>query len=149
MAMTELEMEVALDSGSASNVAHLHHLPANAVIVRNETGRHFQGANEAHIKNYGTCRTTFQDQKTHVEMDCGWSVAEVVRPLHAVCKPIGTVEEPKHDVLFTVGRAVVVPHGIVEDLLKNIKPLMQYDREGNLFVTKMTVSTFAGQIAKA
>ena len=81
--------------------------------------------------------------------DCGWSVAEVARPLHAVCKLTGTVEEPKHEVLFTAGRAVVVPHGIVENLLKTEKFLMQYNRKGCLFVSKMTVSTFAGQIAKA
>ena len=67
--------------------------------------------------------------------DCGWSVA--------------AIEDPKHDVLFTAGRAVVVPHGIVENLLKTEKPLMQYDREGGLFVVKMTVSIFAGQIVKA
>ena len=77
--------------------------------------------------------------------DCGWSVAEVVRPLHAVCKITGTVEEPKHEVFFTAGRAVVVPYGIVEDLLANVKHLMQW----GLFVAKMTVSTFAGQIATA
>ena len=76
-------------------------------------------------------------------------MAEVVRPLHAVCKITGTVEEPKHEVLFTAGRAVVVPHGIIENLLKTEKLLMQYDRKGGLFVTKMTVSIFAGQIAKA
>ena len=149
LAETEMELEVALDSGSVAHVANPSHLPANAVVIPNETGRHFQGANESHIENYGTCRTRLQDQKTHVVADCGWSVAEVARPLHAVCKLTGTVEEPKHDVLFTAGRAVVVPHGIVENLLKKEKPLMQYDRKGGLFVAKMTVSTFAGQIAKA
>ena len=77
----------------------------------------------------------------HVKVDCGWSVAEVVRPLHAVCKLTGSVEEPKHDVLFTAG--------IVEALLKNIKPLMQYKRQVGLFVAKMMASIFAGQIAKA
>ena len=81
--------------------------------------------------------------------DCAWSVAEVVRPLHVVCKITGIVEEPKHDILLTDGRAVVVPHGIVENLLKTMKPLMHYDRKGGLFVAKMTVSTSAGQIAKA
>ena len=128
--MIKLELEVVLDSGSVARVANPSNLPANAVVIPNETGRHFQGANESHIKNYGTCRTRLQDQKTHAVADCGWSVAEVVRPLHAVCKITGTVDEPKHDVLFTAGRAVVVPHGIVENLLNTEKPLMQYDRAG-------------------
>ena len=66
-----------------------------------------------------------------------------------MCKLTGTVEEPKHDVLFTAGRAVVVPHVICENLLKTDKPFMQYDSKGSLFVTKMTVSILAGQIAKA
>ena len=81
--------------------------------------------------------------------DCAWSVAEVVRPLHAVCKITGTVEEPKHDVLFTAGRAVVVPHGIIENPLKTEKPFTQYDRKGIIFMIKMTVSIFAGQNAQA
>ena len=88
-------------------------------------------------------------QKTHVMADCGWSAAEVVRPLHAVCKISGTVEAPKHDVFFTAGRAVVVPHGIVENLLKKETHLMQYNRKGSLFVYQMTVLIFARQIAKA
>ena len=66
-----------------------------------------------------------------------------------MCKITGTLEAPKHDVLFTAGRAVIVPHGIVENLLKTEKPLMQYDRKECLFVSKMTVSAFARRIAKA
>ena len=71
LAVTELELEVALDSGSVAHVANPSHLPANAVVIPNETGRNFQGANESHIENYGTCRTRLQDQKTHVVADCG------------------------------------------------------------------------------
>jgi hypothetical protein len=108
LAMAELELEVALDSGTVAHVANPSHLPANAVVIPNETGRHFQGANESHIENYGTCRTRLQDQKTHVVADCGWSVAEVARPLHAVCNHTGTVEEP---------------HGIVGKPAKDRKPL--------------------------
>ena len=126
-----------------------NHLPGNAVVIPNETRRHFQGAHESHIENYGACRTRLQDQKTHVVADCGWSVAEVVRLFPAVCEITGTVEEPKHDVLFTAGRAVVVPQGIAENLLKTEKPLTQYDHKGVLFVPKMTVLSVAWQIAMA
>ena len=45
-----------------------------------------------------------------------------MRPLHAVCKLTGSVEAPKHDVLFTAGRSAAAPHGHVEDLLKNVEP---------------------------
>ena len=61
----------------------------------------------------------------------------------------GTIEAPKHDVLFTAGRAVVVPHGHVGSILRSVKPLMQYDRQGDLFVAQITVSGFTRQGAKA
>ena len=71
-----------------------------------------------------------------------------MRPFHAVCKLTSSVEAPKPDVLFTAGRAVVVPHGHAEDLLKKVKALMQYDRRGDFFVAKLIMSTFARQITK-
>ena len=83
LVVTEMELEVVLDSGSVAHVANPSHLPANALVIPNENGRHFQGANEFHIENYGTCRTRLQDQKIHVVADCGWSVAEVAQLLHA------------------------------------------------------------------
>ena len=144
-----IDIEVAIDSGSVVHVANPDHLPAHAEVVPNTTGRHFNGANASHIENYGTCLTSMQDKTTGTLVDCDWSVAEVVKPLHAVCKITGTPAAPKHDVLFTAGRAVVVPHGHVESILRNVKPLMQYDRQGDLFVAKLTVSGFTRQGAKA
>ena len=144
-----IDIEVAIDSGSVVHVANPDHLPAHAEVVPNTTGRHFNGANASHIENYGTCLTSMQDKTTGTLVDCDWSVAEVVKPLHAVCKITGTIAAPKHDVLFTAGRAVVVPHGHVESILRNVKPLMQYDRQGDLFVAKLTVFGFTRQGAKA
>ena len=72
----------------------------------------------------------------------------MVRPLHAVVKVTGTVEEPKQEVLFTAGKAVVVPAGVVEQVLKTVKPLMQYDREGDLYIAKLTMSCFPRQGVK-
>ena len=144
-----IDIEVAIDSGSVVHVANPDHLPAHAEVVPNSTGRHFNGANASHIENYGTCLTSMQDKTTGTLVDCDWSVAEVVKPLHAVCKITGTTAAPKHDVLFTAGRAVVVPHGHVESILRNVKLLMQYDRQGDLFVAKLTVSGFTRQGAKA
>ena len=81
-------------------------------------------------------------------MDCDWSVAEVVKPVHAVRKITGTVEAPKHELLFTAGGAVVVRHGHVESILRIVKRLMQYDRQGDLFVAKLTVFGFTRQGTK-
>ena len=144
-----IDMEVALDSGSVVHVANPDHFPGNAEVIPNTSGRHFNGANASHIENYGTCLTSLQDTKTKALVECNWSVADVVKPLHAVCKITGTIEAPKHDVLFTAGKAVVVPHGHVESILRSVKPLMQYDRQGDLFVAKITVSGFTRQGAKA
>ena len=144
-----IDMEVALDSGSVVHVANPEHFPGNAEVIPNTSGRHFNGANASHIENYGTCLTSLQDTKTMALVECNWSVADVVKPLHAVCKITGTIEAPKHDVLFTAGRAVVVPHGHVENILRSVKLLMQYDRQGDLFVAKITVSGFTRQGAKA
>ena len=63
-------------------------------------------------------------------------------------KVTGTVEAPKHDVLFTAGRAVVVLHGHVESILRSVKLFMQYDRRSDLFVAKLTVFGFTRQGAK-
>ena len=117
-------------------------------VVPITSGRHFNGANAFQKENYETCFARLQDKKTRALVACGWSVAEVVPPLHAVCKVTGTVEAPKRDVCFTAGRAVVVPHGHVENLLRNVKLLMQYDRQGDLFVAKLTMFGFTGQGAK-
>ena len=87
-------------------------------------------------------------EKTGALMDCDWSVAEVVNLLHAVCEITGTVQVPKHDVLFTAGKAVVVPHGHVESIVGSVKLLMQYDRQGDLFVAKLAVFFFTRQGTK-
>ena len=113
LAVTEMEIEVALDSGSVAHVASPNHLPPNAVVIPNETGRHFQGANESHIENYGTCRARLQDQKTRAVADCTWSAAEVVRPFHALCK-IALVAGPqiidRLEIIFRSKVAVRIRH---------------------------------------
>ena len=44
---------------------------------------------------------------------------------------------------------MVVPPGVVDKILETIKPVMQYDREGNLYVGEMEMSTFGRQGAVA
>ena len=45
--------------------------------------------------------------------------------------------------LFNNRVGVVVPPGVVDTVLKYVKPLMQYDREGELYVAEVTMSGFA------
>ena len=54
----------------------------------------------------------------------------------------GSVEQPKQDILFNAAKCVVVPPGIVDEILKRIKPIAEYPREGNLYVAHMRMSSF-------
>jgi len=81
---------------------------------------------------------------------CDWELADVSRPLHSVSTVTGPKEGPgKQDVLFNNRLCVVVPPGVVDKILETIKPVMQYDREGNLYVGEMEMSTFGRQGAVA
>ena len=51
----------------------------------------------------------------------------------------------QQDVMFNNDLCVVMPPGLVRELLKRIKPIAQYDREGNLYVGDMVMSGFTRQ----
>ena len=102
------------------------------------------GANNSKIENSGSCTTTLKTPSGS-EAECGWTLAEVSRPLHSVSKMCGPVEAPKHDVLFNAARCVVVPAGVVERVLQHVAPLMQYDRRGGLYIAEFEVSDFGRQ----
>ncbi len=51
----------------------------------------------------------------------------------------------KTDVLFNNERCVVVPPGVAAEILKKVKPIAEYKREGNLYVADMTMSVFGRQ----
>ncbi len=80
----------------------------------------------------------------HGEVSCDLQVADVTRPLHAVCKLTGPEEgDGVHDVMFSNKRCIVLPAGTVERLAKEMKPVVEYPRKGNLYIAKMTLSSFA------
>ena len=144
-------IEVAMDSGSVDHVMHPDELPEDVVCEPNTTGRHFKGAGASgsHITNFGSARTRLKDDQTGRVAECKWSLADVARPLHSAVKITGTIEHPKQDILFCAGKCVVVPAGTVDRVLKaGVKPSLQYDRKGDLFVAKLTMSSFARPGAK-
>ena len=51
--------------------------------------------------------------------------------------------------LFDNGVCVVVPPGVVKEIMKRIKPILQYEREGNLYIAdvEMLSSPRQGQHA--
>ena len=134
----------AMDSGAVANVIHPKNIPADVEMTPNTSGRHFSGANNARIERYGTCKTRLESE--HGAVGCDWDLADVSRPLHSVSQVTGPEGGPsKTDVLFNNRLCVVVPPGIVDEILKKVKPLAQYNREGNLYLADMTMSAFGRQ----
>ena len=135
-----------MESGAVDHVIHLRELPDDAIIVPNTTGKHFKGANDSVIEKYGSCDTILEGSEGTV--GCGWQLADVSRSLHSVskvCGPAGGLKNAKQDVLFNNDLCVVVPPGIVAEILKRVTPVAKYEREGNLYVGDMTMSSFRRQ----
>jgi hypothetical protein len=78
---------------------------------------------------------------------CAWQASDVNRALHSVAKVCGPkgAGNAKQDVLFDNDICVVAPPGVVKAILKRLKPIMQYEREGNLYVAELTMSSFPRQ----
>ncbi len=131
----------AMDSGSVANVVHPQHIPGDVEVKPNTTGNNFTGAGGSSIERYGTCKTLLESD--HGAVGCNWDVADVTRPLHSVSQVTGPADKPaKTNVLFSNTTCVVVPPGIVEEILKHVKPIAEYKREGNLYIAEMSMSAF-------
>jgi len=144
-AVESVKIKPAMDSGAVANVVHPAELPDGVEIVPNETDTHFTGAGGGRIKRFGSCVTKLSSE--HGDVGCGCQLADVTRPLHSVSTACGPQEHPtgKQDVLFNNNKCVVVPPGVVDEILKRIRPVAQYDRTGNLYVGEMTMSPFRRQ----
>jgi hypothetical protein len=141
--VTQVRVRPAMDSGACDNVIDPDDLPDDCVIIPNETGKHFRGANDSVIENYGDVETILESDLGAI--GCGWKGAAVPRPLHSVSKvagPPGGIKNSKQDVLFNNDVCVVVPPGIVAEILKRVTPVASYAREGNLYVGDFVLSSF-------
>ena len=140
-------IRVAMDSAAVDNVIHPDELPGDMEYEPNTSGQHFRGANNAHIENFGSCRTRLTSARGDV--GCDWRMADVSRPLHSVAKVTGPKGGPgKQDVLFDNDKCFVVAPGTVKKIMKSIQAVAEYEREGNLYVADMTLSGFGRQGAK-
>ena len=144
-AVESVKIKPAIDSGAVANVVHPAELPDGVEVVPNDTDTHFTGAGGGRIKRFGSCVTKLSSE--HGDVGCGWQLADVTRPLHSVSTVCGPQDHPtgKQDVLFNNKKCVVVPPGIVEEILRRVRPVAQYDRSGNLYVGEMTMSPFRRQ----
>ena len=137
----KVNISVAMDSAAVDNVLHPRELPGDSEPEPNLTGRHFGGAQGSRIDKYGSCDTRLESK--HGTVGCHWQLADVTRPSHSVAKVTGPKEGPgKQDVLFNNKRCVVVPPGTVDRILKQVKPVTEHERTGNLYLADMTMSSF-------
>ncbi len=140
-------IRVAMDSAAVDNVIHPDELPGDMEYEPNTSGQHFRGANNAHIENFGSCRTRLTSARGDV--GCDWRMADVSRPLHSVAKVTGPKGgRGKQDVLFDNDKCFVVAPGTVKKIMKSIQAVAEYEREGNLYVADMTLSGFTRQGAE-
>ena len=143
-ATEQVSIKVAIDSGAVDNILNPVVLPCDAQPVPNTSGRHFVGAKGERIDKCGSCDTRLEGR--HGSVGCKWQLADVTRSLHSVSKITGAADGPaKQDVLFTNTRCVVVAPGVVEKILKDTKPITEYQRQGGLYVADMTMSSFGRQ----
>jgi hypothetical protein len=146
-AIEVVKVRVAMGSAATDNVINPDELPEDALqhIIPNTSGKHFVGANNAHIEKYGQVDTLMESNGTKVS--CAWQASDVNRALHSVAKVCGPkgAGNAKQDVLFDNDVCVVVPPGIVKEILKRLKPILQYEREGNLYIADVEMSSFHRQ----
>ena len=139
-----VRVRVAVDSAACDNVINPEELPKDAEWEPNETNKHFVGANESPIERYGSCKTVMSSK--HGKVGCNWQMAAVSRALHSVGIVAGPKGGPgKQDVLFNNDKCYVVAPGVVNEMMKHLKAVMEYDREGNLYVGEVSLSSFTRQ----
>ncbi len=145
MADEEVKVKVAADTGAVDSVIGIADLPRGVVPSGNKEGNHFVGPSGETIERYGSCDTIAKTEHGE-QLLCGWQVADVTRALQSISQVTGPEDgDGLHEVLFTNKKGVVVPTGFVEEILKRVKPIFQYDRTGGLYVTEMTLSSFTRQ----
>jgi hypothetical protein len=143
MASEEIRVGVAADSGATDTVIGLDDLPAG-VVPDGPAGPPFSNASGGAIKKFGKVVTLMENADGKV--GCGWTACAVTRPLHSVSKVCGPEEGPGvQDFMFNNRIGVVMPPGLVDLLLKHIKPVARYPRRGGLYVGDFEMSSFTRQ----
>ncbi len=143
-AVQKVRVRVAMDSGSVANVVHPGELPPGMRPSGNPNGTHFVGANGSEIEKYGSVETLLENGE--VKFGCRWQTADVTRALHSVSATTGPYEGPgEQDVLFNNRMCYVVPPGVVDEIMKRVKSVAEYDRSGGLYTAEFEMSDFQRQ----
>ena len=73
-------------------------------------------------------------------------MADVTRPLNSVSETRGPADgKGKQDVLFTNKECFVVQPGVVDEIMKRTKSVVEYDRSGGLYLADIEMSSFSRQ----
>ena len=73
-------------------------------------------------------------------------ITDVSRPPHSVAIVTGPKGGPgKQDVLFNNEKCFVVAPGVVTKIMEIFSAVAEYDREGNLYIGDVTLSSFRRQ----
>jgi hypothetical protein len=139
----EVRIKVAFDTGAVANAMSPDDVPSNATMARNTTGKNFVGPSGETILNHGSCDTMLIGQ--HGKVGCKWKVADVTRPFHSGTQVTGPIDKPRQDVLINAGAVYVVEPCVVAKMVKSLKPVMEYKREGNLYLAEMAMTGFTRQ----
>ena len=130
---TEIETEVAADSGAVDHVAGPDDIPGGVKVMKTRV-RHFVGPTGKPIEHHGEALVHLVNE-TGKTIGSTFQVANVVRPLHSV----GKICDEKHEMLFTTTEATVVPACTLSKFLASIKESAVYKRKGGLYVAKVKV----------
>lgn len=143
VACEKVRVGVAADSGATDNVIGLDDLPAG-VVPEGPIGPPFSNASGGDIQKFGKVATLMENEDGKV--GCAWTACAVTRPLHSVSKVCGPEEGPGvQDFMFNNRIGVVMPPGLVNLILKYVKPVARYPRRGGLYVGDFEMSSFPRQ----
>ena len=142
-------VQVAMDSGACRHVINPEDLPPGSVPAGNPDGKVFHGANNSPIRRYGKVVTAMRNASTaQGPVAVPWEAADVSRPLNSVSQTAGPKDGPGlQDVLFNNKTCYVVPAGTVERIMREIKAIAEYPRQGDLYVADMELSSFQRQVS--
>ena len=107
-------------------------------------GKPFTNALGGDIVKHGKCETLLTDGNDKVGLR--WTACGVTRPLQSVSKTCGPEDGPgRQDFLFKNKIGVVMPPGIVDLIMKHIKPVAKLPRRGGPHVGRFKMSSFPRQ----
>ena len=148
-ATEDQKIYVTLDSGAVAHCANPKDLPGTIAVMQPDGTRRFVGANGQSIEHWGSAKVRLQ-QRDGQHTSNIFQVMDVCRPLHSV----SMIADNGFHTVFTKTGAVVIPAGILDDLLAKVDHVATYPRVGGLYVAEMVAkdpgaspapASFAGQ----